>query len=103
MAKETFDWLAARLAAATALSDLEARGTLRLALKAAGLDAGSATPSAYRVVVERVLGGELRARGVADSDALCLRLAGELAAHAPGDGPASASSPEAIFARLGGG
>jgi hypothetical protein len=64
MAKDHFDFLAERIAAATALSELEARGTLRLALKASGLDAKNASAQALRVVVERVLSRELRARGV---------------------------------------
>jgi hypothetical protein len=103
MAKDHFDFLAERIAAATALSELEARGTLRLALKASGLDAKNASAQALRVVVERVLSRELRARGVADAEALCTRLSGGLAAHAPeGAQPGAASSPEAVFARLGG-
>jgi hypothetical protein len=102
VAKETFDWLAERLAAGTALSDLEARGTLRLAMKAAGLDAKSASPAVFRVVVERLLGRELAARGVADADAVCTRLGAELGAMAPPDAQGAQSSAEAVFARLGG-
>jgi hypothetical protein len=94
-----FDWLADKLSAATALSALEARGTLRLALKAAGLDPHTAAADALRVVVQRVLAGELRARGVEGADTLCERLAGELESArfaAP-----TAESAEAVFARLG--
>jgi hypothetical protein len=103
VAQDTFDWLAARLAAGTALSDLEARGTLRLALKSAGLDAKSANADAYRVVVERVLARELATRGVADADAVCAQLAGELASLESSQATSrNAASPEAVFARLGG-
>jgi hypothetical protein len=102
MAKDTFDWLAERLAAGTTLSDLEARGTIRLALKSAGLDAKTANATAYRVVVEKILAKELASRGVADAAALCGRLATELAAMAAGEAPASATTPEAVFGRLGG-
>jgi hypothetical protein len=102
VAKDTFDWVAERLSADTALSDLEARGTLRLALKGAGLDAKSASPAAYRVVVEKVLAKELAARGVADAEALCRRLGEELGEMAPSGAQTSGTSPEAVFARLGG-
>jgi hypothetical protein len=94
-----FDWLADKLAAATSLSDLEARGTLRLALRAAGLEARTAGADALRVVIERVLAGELRARGVDGAESLCERLASELAA-ARFEAPA-VESADSVFARLG--
>ena len=73
---------------------------MRLALKQAGFDAGSVSSEQMRVVVERVLGDELRARGVDQADAFCAELARGLAELEAGGG---AESPEAIFARLGGG
>ena len=39
-----FDWICNRLEQDTSLDRLESRGTVRLALKSAGLDARSVTP-----------------------------------------------------------
>lgn len=94
-----FDWTCAELEQATDLDRLEARGTVRLALKSAGLDVANVLPSQMRVVIERVLPAELVARGVTDAEALCARLASGIDALAPGD---VADSPDEIFRRLGG-
>jgi hypothetical protein len=88
------------LEAGTSLDRLEARGTVRLALKQAGLDPRSVTAEQLGVVLEKVLPGELAARGVADAAALCRRWRSGHAAPVP-SGPA-ADSPQAVFARLGG-
>ena len=93
MTKDTFDRLAAELAAATALTELEARGTLRLVLKTAGLDARTATAGSLRIVVERGLARELAARGIADADGVCARLARALPALAADDGAARGPDP----------
>ena len=99
-----FDWLCSRLEQETSLDRLESRGTVRLALKSAGLEARSVTPDQMKVVVERVLGGELTTRGIADADGICRRLAHGLAAAAPSLASESASeTPDAVFSRLGGG
>ena len=83
----------------TDLDRLEARGTVRLALQQAGLDAASVTPGQMAVVLERVLPGELEGRGVRDPAPLCGRIASSLA-----DLPEQAApdTPDAVFQRLGG-
>ena len=53
-AADSFEVASDEIERATNLSRLEARGTLRLALKEAGLDAASVTPPQMRVVVEKV-------------------------------------------------
>jgi len=57
-----FDAVADALEAQSPLDGLAARGTLRLALKSAGLDPKGVTPEQMRVVLERVLPGELETR-----------------------------------------
>jgi len=100
-----FEWLCSELEQASALDRLEARGTVRLALKQAGLDARSVTPGQMGVVVEKVLPAELDSRGVADSGAICSGLLPglkSLAQQGAGDGGAAAM-PDEVFRRLGGG
>ena len=83
----------------SSLDRLESRGTVRLALKQAGLDARSVTSSQMTVVLEKVLPGELASRGVDDTDSLLAESVTALAAIESG---AQNDSPESVFARLGG-
>lgn len=82
----------------TELSRLEARGTLRIALKEAGLDPASVKVAELRVVARMVLPNELAARGIADTESICERLRSELAEV---QDSAGIDPPEAVFARLG--
>ena len=93
-----FDFVCAQLEARTSLDRLEARGTIRLALKEAGLDARSVTPDQMGVVVDKVLPRELDTRGIADAPALCAELRRGLLRVERG-GPSE--TPEAVFQRLG--
>lgn len=100
MANEsTFDFLCDEVERASSLDRLEARGTVRIAIKQAGLDPHFATPQELAVVVEKVLPSELATRGVENSDSLCSALAKQVATRVE-DGE-SRETPEAIFARLG--
>jgi len=83
----------------TSLDRLEARGTIRLALKAAGLDAHDAAPDQLSVVVENLLAGELKARGIENGDDICAALKQQLAGLETSQ---VSETPEAVFARLGG-
>jgi hypothetical protein len=98
---QAFEWLCEAIEAGTSLERLEARGTVRIALKEAGLEARSASPSELAVVVAKILPRELRNRGVADEDAVCSRLAAGLRNLDVG-GQAAHDTPDAIFRRLGG-
>jgi hypothetical protein len=100
MADSTFDWVCQELEAATGLDRLAARGTVRLALKTAGLEPAALTPEQAGVVLERVLPAELGARGVADAERLCREILGRLGRLGP-QGGTGGTSPEEIFARLG--
>jgi hypothetical protein len=95
-----FDWICAELEARTSLDRLEARGTVRLALKEAGLEARTVTADQMKVVLERVLPKELVARGVQDSERVCADLAPGLVRLEAGPG---VETPDAVFARLGNG
>jgi len=83
----------------TPLDRLQARGTVRLVLKAAGLEAQSVAPHQLAVAVANLLSRELESRGVPDADGFCAALRARLATL---DTPEGAETPEAVFARLGG-
>ena len=74
----TFDWLCEELERETDLARLEARGTVRLTLKSAGLEASRVTPDQMKVVLEKVLPGELEVRGISDAKDLCVRIAARM-------------------------
>jgi hypothetical protein len=89
-----------RLEQESDLDRLEARGTVRIALKASGLEPRTITPVQMKVVLEKVLPAELASRGVAQGERLCQRIAAGLAGLA--DDSRDGESPDAVFARLGG-
>lgn len=93
-----FAWICRELEASTPLDRLESRGTVRIALKSAGLDAGSVQPSQMRVVIERLLPKELSVRGVGDAQPLCLRWAEAIEQIDSGPRP---DSPDEVFRRIG--
>jgi hypothetical protein len=94
-----FQRVCSELEILTGLSTLEARGTVRLALKAAGFDAKSVNSEQMSVVVRKVLPGELSLRGIEAGEGLCERIASGLAGCA--DAASAAESPEDVFRRLG--
>lgn len=94
-----FATICSALESATSMSRLEARGTMRLALKEAGLEPHAVAIRPLVVVVERVLPALLRTRGVADIPGVCAELKARLLA----DGslrPAAHEAPEDILARF---
>ena len=94
-----FEAASACLEQSSSLTNLEARGTIRLALKEAGFEAKTATARVLTAVVQRVLPAELRSRRIADPDAICARIALALAGLAS---EPDAETAEAVFERLGG-
>ncbi len=94
-----FTTLCEALEASSSLDRLEARGTIRLSLKKAGLEASTVSSSQLKVVVDKILPDELKSRGVEDAASVCSQLASKLAS-VPEE--AGAESPEAVFKRLGG-
>ncbi len=100
---KAFDWICDELERATSLDRLEARGTMRLALKQAGLEARSVSGEQIAVVIEKLLPGELRSRGIEDPEATCEALRAHLAEFVPAADAHLADTPEDVFQRLGGG
>jgi hypothetical protein len=96
---EAFEAVCAQLEARTSLDRLAARGTVRIALKQAGLDARAVTPQQMAVVAEKVLVGELTSRGIAEARSVCGELVTRLRAMT---GVSAGDTPDAVFRRLGG-
>lgn len=84
------------LAEHTAFSDLEARGTVRLALRSLGQSAKTVGKTEMMIAVRSALEPELAARSVADAGTVCRRILDGLAAL-----ETSEQSPYEIFSRLG--
>ncbi len=94
-----FEFVSEFLEGATSLDRLESKGTVRLALKQAGLEARSVTADQMVVVLEKIMSHELATRGVADVEPLLDRLGSQLNSR---NFDTESDSPEAVFARLGG-
>ncbi len=88
-----------KLEETTSLNTIESRGTVRIALKSAGLEAGSVTIEQMTVVLDRVMPQELSARGVEDAEAVCTSIRSAL--DHVGASDTLAETPDAVFARLG--
>ncbi len=94
-----FDWASSALEDVTQLNALETRGTIRIALKRAGLEAASVTVGEMAILLNRILPPELEARAIENAAELCKTIADRLS-HQSFEG-ASRESAETIFARLG--
>ena len=101
MATSLFDFTAERLERHTSLDRLEARGTLRIALKVAGLDPVSVIAPQLAVVFEKVMPGELENRGVSDAAAACCAVICDVVNSWSATDTPSSSSPDEVFGRLG--
>ena len=95
-----FDFAADRLEHHAGLDRLEARGTLRIALKAAGLEPKNLTGAQMQVVFEQVMPGELDSRGVSNMQDVCAAVLADLADARDVAADTSATSPDEIFSRL---
>ena len=100
MSVSIFDFVSDELERHTRLEKLEARGTVRLALKAAGLDARTVTTPQMVATLEKVMPNEMKLRGVDDGEQVCRRIVNALEAAHPASAAANQESPEAIFRRL---
>jgi hypothetical protein len=100
MAVDLFDFAAERLEHHASLERLEARGTLRIALKAAGLDPKNLTGAQLQVVFEKLMPGELDSRGVSDVRNVCTAVLADLARTGGDAEDASTTNPDEIFRRL---
>jgi hypothetical protein len=94
-----FEWVAQQLEEATALSRLEARGTVRLALREVGLTVTGVARRPMLFVLEKILPGLLRSRNIGGARETCNDLMARLSVAELGN---VAESPEEVFARMGG-
>lgn len=97
-----FEWVGSELERRTHLSRIEARGTIRLLLKQAGLEPGSVNAGQMGVVIRRLMPAALKARGVDNADGLVAELADGLAGAAREKRLEAAESAYEVFERLGG-
>lgn len=94
-----FEFVCGEIEQRTSLGRLEARGTVRLALKEAGLAANAVSVREMDVVLARLLPAALAARGIEDGEALCGQI--RTGAARLQDAGRAVETPEAIFGRLG--
>ena len=95
-----FDLAAQSLERHTGWSELEARGTLRIAIKSGGLDPKSIRANELNVVIRELMPAELEKRGVSDTAAVCAAVITDIAS-APAIATSSRSkNPDDVFRRL---
>jgi hypothetical protein len=103
MQTNLFDCAAEQLEQSTDLDRLEARGTLRLAIKQAGLDSKTLSLPELGVVFEKVMPGELKLRGIGSPKEICGTVIQNLKRTESTTEETPNSSIDDIFHRLGGG
>ena len=100
MATDLFDTASQLLEQKSDLSRLEARGTLRLTLKAAGLDPNHLTLKQLQAVFDKVRPEELEMRRIGDAVDVCASVMEALSGTVDLD--TDQTSSDEIFSRLGG-
>jgi hypothetical protein len=95
-----FDFAAQKLEQQTGFSQLEARGTLRIAVKSAGLEPKGLSIEELRVVFEKLMPGELEQRGVEDILSVCEAVMRELENAPISETDSPSSNPDDVFRRL---
>jgi hypothetical protein len=96
---QAFEFVCDELERRTKMTRLEARGTVRLALKDAGLAPATVRPAEMLVVLQKVMPRELGARGIEAGDSLCQTLSAGVAKLKD---DSAGQTPEAVFSRLAG-
>ena len=97
-----FERCCSELGERTSLDRMEVRGTVRLALKAGGLDPKSVDAVQMSAVLRRLLPAELEARGVESASAVCESIASAVASVGAGPVADRTGSAAATMERLGG-
>ena len=101
-AASPFEWLCEQLEVRTTLKRIEARGTVRLALKEAGFTPKDISAPELKVVVRKLLVRELEARRIEGAEGVCRSLAAEMPMSvAVDDVHKQAETAMSIFGRLG--
>jgi len=101
VASELFEFAAEQLEKSTSLDRLQARGTLRIALKEAGLEPENLTLGQLKVVFKRILPGELETRGVRDAAGTCEAVLLQVASAPQAVSQEPSGGVDEIFRRLG--
>ena len=97
-----FDIAAEHLKRHTGFSRIESRGTLRIALKSAGLEPKSLSIDELRVVFEKLIPGELETRGVSDAAAVCSAVMDDVTDSPEAAEADRSENPDDVFRRLSG-
>jgi hypothetical protein len=100
VSESLFELVAEELQKHSDLENLEARGTIRLALKSSGLTAQEVTPEQMVVIIDQVLPRELQVRGVENSEGVCGELSQAVKGFEAENGESAGTSPEDVFRRL---
>jgi hypothetical protein len=100
VSESLFEFVAEELQKRSSLENLEARGTVRLALKSSGLTASEVTREQMVVVIDQVMPRELRVRGVDNPEAVCGDLSQAVKGFEVEEGESAGTSPEDVFSRL---
>ena len=100
MSESLFEFAAAELQKRSDLETLEARGTIRLALKSSGLTASEVTREQMVVVIDQAMPRELRVRGVENPEGVCGELSQTVKGFEAENGESAGASPEDVFRRL---
>jgi len=98
MESDAFTIVADRLCELSKLDRLEARGTLRIALKKAGVNAKRLGRDDLEATFAKILPAELEARGCADAEAICDAILKSVDGDVP---EGSTRSSDEIMRRLG--
>lgn len=93
-----FEWTAAEMEPLFGMSRIETRGTLRLALKEAGLEPRTVNARQMAVLLEKVMPKLLRSRRIVDPEPACASLALRVREQRFDD---PFEPPEDVFRRLG--
>jgi hypothetical protein len=101
VSEDLFSFVADHLELRTPLDRLESRGTLRLVLKQAGLEAKRVSREQFCVILESLVPRELEIRGVTEAQAVCAALTEKIQAE-PADRWEAARDVDGIFERLAG-
>ena len=100
MPESLFEFVASELERRSGLDNLEARGTVRLALKSSGLTAREVTQEQMAIVLAQVMPRELQMRGIEEPETLCAELAQAVKNIKAEERESASGSPEDVFRRL---
>ena len=96
-----FDYVCAEIERSTELDRAVARGTVRLALKEAGLNPESVDPAGMEVVVEKLLPAELKGHRIDGIEDLCRRMLQALSTRQFAAASDRAGDAASVLGRLG--